>query len=240
MKKTVTFNYKRATKRLLSFVAKSLEENKTLQKISDGLRDIVNSYIGLNRNERYDLYINAYKVARSARAAKDWHKTLGMSKNFDKVVRATRRVKGSSELRHKKREVRAKLRDDTVFFLCSTHSNPAEDHKDYQGKIYVDRFWRLKTSGEDYYKVMSYIKNHDIVTVQEIMGSPVYLCTRPYCKHFFIPLQTSEVLGSSLRKINETYGEYTRESEYTYEEYKELRSHVYAVLDSISESKYFK
>ena len=239
--KRVQFNYRRATKRLLSFICRALQEGKTLQKISDGLRAIVNSYEGLTRNERYDMYKNAYLVARHCRAKRgEWAKELAKIKNYDLVEDACRRVKGSSELRHKKKQTRAMIRSDTIFYLCSWHTNPAKDHKEYQGKIYVDRFWRMKVQGNEYYKVLSYIKNKKVATIQYIMGAPVYMTTRPYCKHYFVPMITKEVLRKSARKLVEDYGAITRDPLYNDAEYIALREHIYDVLSSIEDSPYLK
>lgn len=87
-----------------------------------------------------------------------------------------------------------------VFYMCSIHQTPAERHKHYQGKVFVDRFWRKSMSDcgmEEYIPaVQKYIQDNNCQTVQEAIGAPDYLITRPYCRHYFIPLGTSEVLGS--------------------------------------------
>lgn len=93
-----------------------------------------------------------------------------------------------------------------VFYLCSVHTGPAADHEDWQGKIYVDRFWRSVMEGarctaDQIRGVEAYIRNHNILTLQEVVNHKPYLITRPYCRHFFIPLSTAEVLGSSLNSI---------------------------------------
>lgn len=225
------------TKRILTYIARSIDKGLNLQRISKGLRKIVNSYEGLSRNERYRLYYEAYSVCRSARSSEDWRKMLALRKNFDAIFITERKIKASMKLREKKRQVRAALKDkDTIFFLCSKHSNPALDHKDYQGKIYVDRYWRQKVSGKDYYAVLSYIKNHKVETVQKIMGPPVYLITRPYCKHYFIPQDTSTVLHSSLKKLLVV----KRSKKYSASEYYRIRSEIYNKLNEISPCDAFK
>ena len=93
-----------------------------------------------------------------------------------------------------------------VFYLCSIHTGPAEDHKEWQGKIYVDRYWRsvmeaARCTDTQIGGVQAYIRNHNILTIQEVVNHKPYIITRPYCRHFFIPLSTAEVLGSSLNKI---------------------------------------
>ena len=93
-----------------------------------------------------------------------------------------------------------------VFYLCSVHTGPAADHKGWQGKIYVDRFWKSVMEGarctaDQIRGVEAYIRNHNVLNLQEVVNHKPYLVTRPYCRHFFIPLSTAEVLGSSLNSI---------------------------------------
>lgn len=237
MTKTVTYNYRRATKRLLSYITRALQKGLTIHKASEQLRDIVNSYIGLNRNERYSLFDESVKLYRAAKSGKDWHKTVALCRSFDRIAVTCHKVQASSDLRHKNQAYRAALSDeDTVFFLCSAHINPAPDHKDYQGKIYYDMFWRQKVSGNEYRAVYSYIKNHKLESVQGISDSPVYLTTRPYCRHYFIPLETSTVLSSSARKILESIG-------YDYSgklDYDSLRQNVYSYLSTIEDCSEFR
>lgn len=93
-----------------------------------------------------------------------------------------------------------------IFYLCSEHDKCSDGHQDWQGKIYVDRFWKSLMIGagctdEDIYRVKSYIKNHSLLTWQEVVGGKPYLISRPYCTHYMIPLSTDDVLVNSLNKI---------------------------------------
>lgn len=97
-----------------------------------------------------------------------------------------------------------------IFYLCSSHLHPAKDHVDYEGKIYVDKDWEAKLNsslqdnpdGQDMHgKIAAYIRNHRILTVQEVTYSEPYLVLRPNCKHYFIPVSVSEVLGSSAKSL---------------------------------------
>lgn len=92
-----------------------------------------------------------------------------------------------------------------IFFLSSYHQKPAEKHKQYQGKIFVDRYWKntLRQNGLEMLipRVEKYIREHNTLTVQEILGAPVYFITRPYCRHFFVPLDLDEVLENSPEAI---------------------------------------
>ena len=116
--------------------------------------------------------------------------------------------------------------DPLVFYLCSTHVSPAADHKDYQGKIYVDRYWRRTLEGagkSDGYigTVERYIDDNGILTVQEVVDGDPHLIWRNHCKHFFIPLSTSEVLArrtaKAIRKEHpeaKTYGKPKSNAQY--------------------------
>lgn len=77
-----------------------------------------------------------------------------------------------------------------VFFICSKHNKCADDHEEYQGKIYVDRFWRSKLilHGTPEWLLQAtekFVRKNQIKSIQEISGRPVYLGTRNNCRHFF-------------------------------------------------------
>lgn len=125
----------------------------------------------------------------------------------------TGKILEHSNSRKRRNDLRAGMRGHRagqgVFYLCSWHINPAEDHKDWQGRIYVDRFWRNILQGDvaRLKAVEAYIRNRNIKTVQWVTGAPVYMITRPYCRHFFTGLDTDEVLGASLKKIKKLHGD---------------------------------
>ncbi len=127
-----------------------------------------------------------------------------------------------------------------VFYMSSIHSNPAKDHEEWQGRIYVDRYWKstLDEQPDIQNKVAAYIRNHNILTVQEVCGEPVYLITRPYCKHFFIELDTDEVLSNSVNKIRKMHPEaHTRSHNIYYrKKYYKLREKIHTVLNMDSEA----
>ena len=225
------YSYRGLVKQAFSYINTAVHKGYKLGKVKEDLRELVNSYSGLNRDERYKLYDTLYTLARASKSSTNPEKYLSLRKNFDEVVRISRKVKASSELRAKKQAAyQAMHTEGIIFFLCSWHPNPAEDHKDYAGRIFIDRFWRSKVKGREYYAVSSYVKNHNILTIQEIMGEPVYLSTRPYCRHYFIGLDTGTVLHNSRNKLVKEYG-MTYEKGYDVDEYYKLRSSVYSKLN---------
>lgn len=73
-----------------------------------------------------------------------------------------------------------------VFYASSSHGDSALDHKDWQGKLYVDRLAK-----ED--EVISYARQHNLQSVQWVIGNPVWFITRPNCRHYFVAYTLDEV-----------------------------------------------
>ena len=84
--------------------------------------------------------------------------------------------------------------DGKVFFVASSHDDCAEDHKEAQGKIYIDQNWRNILSGPIKDEVDVYIKQHNIPTMQYIINAPVYFITRPNCRHYFVRYSAQDIL----------------------------------------------
>lgn len=235
------YNPTKATIKTLEVVFKGVQDHKSIKSIRQDLINLVASYNGLNKYERAHLVSVGVSIAKKAKAnlprADEYisHRTV-----FDQIDVATRKVQASLQLRQKRQRVRNELKQGTtIFYLCSYHSNPAVDHKDFQGTVYVDRFWRTKVSGADYYKVASYIKNRNIKTIQSIMGPPVYLTTRPYCKHYFTPMVTSEVLSSSPKALLHHSGSFHYSKETANESYYDRRAEIYFELDKKFNNDHF-
>lgn len=78
-----------------------------------------------------------------------------------------------------------------VFYRCSTHSNCAEGHKAYQGRIYINR----DAANEE---ELNYADTHNIMDIREVMAEPIWLFTRRNCKHFFTPVSSELVMNNTL------------------------------------------
>ena len=92
------------------------------------------------------------------------------------------------------------------FFLCSAHPKPAKDHAAYQGKVYYDEDWESYVPDELRTTIRAIIRNRKLLTVQEIVGAPVYLTTRRNCKHYFINVPVEEVAHASARSLLKLHG----------------------------------
>lgn len=93
--------------------------------------------------------------------------------------------------------------EQKIFYLCSHHSDSAKDHAPYQGKIYIDKEWRSLASNVK--AVERYIREHQIKEYQWIIDKPVYMLTRPNCRHYMMPLSESEVLHNDRNYLIDKY-----------------------------------
>lgn len=91
------------------------------------------------------------------------------------------------------------------FYLASSHNDCAEDHKPYQGRLYVDE----KAPKE----AMDYAKSRGLYTVQWVMGAPAWFITRPNCRHYFVAMPLDAARGKSLRKLRKKYKTHTPEGD---------------------------
>lgn len=126
--------------------------------------------------------------------------------NIDGLISTMNRLERKAGSREKKEEARVMLSlhnadydINGIFFVCSAHKNPAKDHKTWEGKVYYNRDWRKKElPGWVVEAVSKYIVKHGCKSVQWALGKPVYLTTRPYCRHFFTEVETLKVLTENV------------------------------------------
>lgn len=108
-----------------------------------------------------------------------------------------------------------------IFFLATERFDSADDHADYQGKVYVSKNWESKVKdGELKDKIKAFIKANDIMTVEYIKGPPVYFTTRPNCRHSLIPITNNQALGN-IAELKQTLR--TKQGTYKEENYEDLK-----------------
>lgn len=91
-----------------------------------------------------------------------------------------------------------------VFYLCSSHADCANDHADYQGKMYIDENWEsIVNSEEERNQIEAYLLANKIETIQSVRDNAPYLVTRPNCRHYLMPVSTEEVVmkGNTTAKL---------------------------------------
>ena len=83
-----------------------------------------------------------------------------------------------------------------VFYIASFYGDCAKDHADFQGKIYYDSNWKDNAPKDRIDEIQNYIDSKGLKSVQEVMDAPVYLTTRPNCRHYFTAIDIDAVLGA--------------------------------------------
>ena len=83
-----------------------------------------------------------------------------------------------------------------IFYIAAYFGDCAKDHADYQGKIYYDKDWESNAPKDRIEEIRNYINFNKLMTVQEVMASPVYFTTRPNCRHYFQYIDIDSVLGN--------------------------------------------
>ena len=87
------------------------------------------------------------------------------------------------EFRKKHEELVEILSDqDYHFYYCTVFKDPAEGHEAYQGRIYY------RQSGAYSKEEKAFIHKNKLLTVDEVVMGPVWLCTRRNCRHRLIPI----------------------------------------------------
>lgn len=96
--------------------------------------------------------------------------------------------------------------NEIVFYLASSHKDCALDHINYQGRVYYDEKWESIIKDNDTKeKVREYIDKNNLKSFQWVVGNPVYLITRPNCRHYFKKLSVKETLGNSNNVLIKKY-----------------------------------
>lgn len=85
-----------------------------------------------------------------------------------------------------------------VFYITNHFKDCADDHKDYQGKIYYDARWRdFGYDTETAERIQGIINKKRMLSVQEVRDGKPYLTTRPNCRHTFTPISVGQASGSA-------------------------------------------
>lgn len=88
-----------------------------------------------------------------------------------------------------------------VFYLCSSHSDCANDHAKYQGKLYYDDNWKNVAPKEQHSAISQFINSQKLSSIQKVRDGKPYLTTRPNCRHTFKPLTLNQVLNNSVNDL---------------------------------------
>lgn len=85
-----------------------------------------------------------------------------------------------------------------IFYLCSEHMDCAEDHELWQGKLYYDRFWRRYVTDKSLReRILAFIDENELNSVQWVINKPVWMITRPNCRHYLERISVKEALSGA-------------------------------------------
>lgn len=112
-----------------------------------------------------------------------------------------------------------------IFYLCSSHADCANDHKDFQGKIYFDKNWKSIIDKKDIDRVQNFITSKKMMSLQDVRDGKPYLTTRPNCRHTFMPITIDQALGNSRNELLEKFG--MKKGKYDSKNYKDLQQQRY-------------
>lgn len=84
-----------------------------------------------------------------------------------------------------------------IFYLASEHADCADDHANYQGKIYVKRNWEIIIKQAELVpRIREFINSKQLMAIEDVIEKPIWLTTRPNCRHYFIPITIKQALGN--------------------------------------------
>jgi hypothetical protein len=91
-----------------------------------------------------------------------------------------------------------------VFYVVNHFADCADDHKDYQGKVYYDERWEsFGLDGETTKQVKGIINQKHMISVQKARGEGIWLSTRPNCRHTFTPITIDRADNSNAKIVND-------------------------------------
>jgi hypothetical protein len=91
-------------------------------------------------------------------------------------------------------QLKAGEKGKVVFYIANVFGDSADDHADWQGKIYYDE--RYKSFGlSNIDEISKFIRQEKLRSVQWVRDKPVYLTTRPNCRHTLTPISIQQAMN---------------------------------------------
>lgn len=160
------------------------------------------------KNEEITLlkHLNFIAVGVLRRKPADFVEYISKKEINHKVIKTINTTIRVIESKHKK-----EILDDLInenrekgihFYIASKHDDSASDHVDYQGKIYVDKNAKLTDADREY------LRNHKVMSIQAVTNKPIWFVTRPYCRHYFKPVETEKLLSGNYYVPHTPVGDY--------------------------------
>ena len=117
-----------------------------------------------------------------------------------------------------KQQLELNKETQNIFMLCNEFQDAANDHAPYQGKIYFDdRYKSFGLPDELEEKVTNFIRDKKLKSMQWVVGKPVWLTTRPNCRHKLLPITIKQAMGDInvvKRDMKTVQGNYKNDKKY--------------------------
>ena len=113
-----------------------------------------------------------------------------------------------------------------IFYLTNYFGNCADDHRDFQAKLYIDNSNLSSIKDKELKeRVIAFKNQKKLLDVNDVMNKAPYLTTRPNCRHKFKPMTTEEVLTKSVNTLlNENKMKVGRYEAINYKQMQEQRN----------------
>ena len=167
-----TINSKVKSKRLLAYAMKVSNKAKKLDKGKG-------QYYGIGLGVLAD---SLYMMFRKDEVRKNGNKIIYKHLDNEEKKKKKKVIDSAIDLGRK---------TGKIFFMCSYHRDSAPDHAPWQGKLYVDRYWHNYDKDGT---LTAFVRNNNIKTLQWVIGKPVYMLTRPNCRHYMVQYSTEDIL----------------------------------------------
>ena len=187
----------------MAVITSSVLNRADKRSVMRQVKKIIQNVQHLNDNERHSLWLfamNFYKhtVAGAARKVDADDRAASIYAVLRDDTPMLEKIKNdvvdNIEYRKKHEELVDVLQGDSKFYYCTEFTDPAKDHAAYQGRIYYKK--NAEYSDEE----KAYIFNAGLLSVDEVMLQPPYLCTRKNCRHRLIPVSFAEI--GRLRRVS--------------------------------------
>lgn len=94
-----------------------------------------------------------------------------------------------------------------VFYIVNVFEDCADDHKDYQGRVYYDdRYASFPLKQEIKDQISALIKSDNLLSIQEVREKDPFLTTRPNCRHAFNAISIDQALNIKPDKLVKDLG----------------------------------
>lgn len=201
------------------------------------------------KSKTKDFYnaIEKYKTKSPINVVYSNGKQYKMSGYIEMKVRTTIQNTATEYLTESAKDV------GVIFHLCNSLQDCADDHADFQGRVYVVKGWESIITDESLrIKVSDFIKKNNVQYLEDIVDGTiqwtnpntkksrgVYLTTRPNCRHFFRAVTIDEAIDykNTLKNEKMENGKYDKAKYEALEQQRALERKIRDIKTKIASKK---